>query len=57
VVRVNNRGPYGKRAKIDLSKAAARYLGMLSIGIVKVEMEVLADSIEYEYKQINDTIK
>lgn len=57
VVRVNDRGPYGKRAKIDLSKAAARDLGMLSIGIIKVEMEVLADSIEYEYKQINDTIK
>lgn len=57
VVRVNDRGPYGKRAKIDLSKAAARDLGMLSIGIIKVEMEVLTDSIEYEYKQINDTIK
>jgi rare lipoprotein A len=57
VVRVNDRGPYGKRAKIDLSKAAARDIGMLSIGIIKVEMEVLADSIEYEYKQINDTIK
>jgi rare lipoprotein A len=57
VVRVNDRGPYGKRAKIDLSKAAARDIGLLSIGILKVEMEVLTDSIEYEYKQINDTIK
>ena len=57
VVRVNDRGPYGKRAKIDLSKAAARNIGMLSIGILKVEMEILADSIEYEYKQINDTIQ
>lgn len=46
VVRVNDRGPYGKRAKIDLSKAAARDLGMLSIGILKVELEVIEDSIK-----------
>ena len=57
LVRVNDRGPYGKRAKIDLSKAAARDIGLLPIGILKVEMEVLADSIAYEYKQINDTIQ
>jgi rare lipoprotein A len=57
LVRVNDRGPYGKQAKIDLSKAAARDIGLLPIGILKVEMEVLADSIAYEYKQLNDTIQ
>lgn len=46
VVRVNDRGPYGKRAKIDLSKAAARDIGLLSIGILKVELEVIEDSIK-----------
>lgn len=46
VVRVNDRGPYGKRAKIDLSKAAAKDIGLLSIGILKVEMEVLEDSVK-----------
>ena len=46
VVRVNDRGPYGKRAKIDLSKAAAKDIGLLPIGILKVELEVIEDSIK-----------
>jgi rare lipoprotein A len=42
LVRVNDRGPYGKRKRIlDLSKQAARRLGMLHDGIAKVRAEVL----------------
>lgn len=42
VVRVNDRGPFGKRRRIfDLSKAAARQLDMLRAGKVEVEAVVL----------------
>jgi len=41
-VRINDRGPYGGHGHIiDLSKAAARSLDMLSDGIVPVRLEVL----------------
>ena len=40
-VRVNDRGPYAHNRVIDLSKAAARELGMLSAGITSVTLEVL----------------
>ena len=55
IVRVNDRGPYGKRAQIDLSRAAAADLDMLSTGIIKVEIEIVNDSITEEFKQINKT--
>ena len=40
VVRINDRGPYG-RAIIDLSEAAARQLDMIKAGVVPVKIEVL----------------
>lgn len=42
-VRVNDRGPFGSHKRIlDLSKAAARQLGMLRAGVVNVRVEVVA---------------
>jgi rare lipoprotein A len=42
VVRINDRGPYGKRKRLlDLSKQAARRLGMLHDGIAQIRAEVL----------------
>lgn len=42
LVRINDRGPYGRRKRVlDLSKQAARRLGMLRDGIAKVRAEVL----------------
>jgi rare lipoprotein A len=42
IVRINDRGPFGKRDRIiDLSKAAARELHMLDAGVVPVTVEVL----------------
>lgn len=41
IVRINNRGPYCRGRVIDLSKAAARKLGMLKDGVAKVRLEVL----------------
>ena len=40
VVRINDRGPYG-RAIIDLSEAAARELDMIEAGVVPVQVEVV----------------
>jgi rare lipoprotein A len=40
VVRINDRGPYG-RAVIDLSESAARQLDMIVAGVVPVRIEVL----------------
>jgi hypothetical protein len=42
IVRVNNRGPFRKNRIIDLSKEAARELGMVGSGIAKVRVDVLA---------------
>ncbi|HET6610874.1 MAG TPA: septal ring lytic transglycosylase RlpA family protein [Kofleriaceae bacterium] len=42
IVRVNDRGPFGKRRRlIDVSRAAAKKLGMLDGGIARVTIEVL----------------
>ncbi|TNH06838.1 septal ring lytic transglycosylase RlpA family protein [Testudinibacter sp. TR-2022] len=41
VVRINDRGPFVGDRKIDLSKAAARELGMLAKGTAQVKMEVV----------------
>jgi rare lipoprotein A len=40
-VRVNDRGPFVKGRIIDLSYAAARKLGMLKSGVVRVKIESL----------------
>lgn len=44
VVRINNRGPFTKGRIIDLSKAAAREIGMMNSGIARVKIEVLGKS-------------
>lgn len=43
VVRINDRGPYGKKREriIDVSQAAARRLDMIEAGVVPVRVEVL----------------
>lgn len=38
-VQINDRGPYVKGRVIDLSKAAARKLGMVQDGVAKVRIE------------------
>lgn len=46
VVRVNDRGPFIANREIDLSKAAAESLGMVSKGITRVSIKKV-DSLEY----------
>jgi rare lipoprotein A len=42
-VRVNDRGPYGKKSRIvDLSRAAAERLGMRKSGIAQVRVEIVS---------------
>lgn len=42
-VRINDRGPFGRRERIiDLSEAAAETLGMKNAGVVRVKLEVLS---------------
>ena len=43
-VRINDRGPFGKGRIIDVSRAAARILGLVASGIASVRVERLADS-------------
>jgi rare lipoprotein A len=47
-VTVNDRGPYVDGRIIDLSKAAARKLGLLHPGTARVRIEVISDEIESE---------
>jgi rare lipoprotein A (peptidoglycan hydrolase) len=41
-VRINDRGPFKKGRIVDLSRAAARALGMLRSGLSPVQMELLS---------------
>lgn len=43
VLRINDRGPYGKRREriIDVSEAAAERLDMIEAGVVPVTVEIL----------------
>jgi rare lipoprotein A len=43
-VRINDRGPFGKGRIIDVSRAAARVLGIVESGIANVRVESLSDS-------------
>jgi rare lipoprotein A len=41
VVRVNDRGPYGRGRIIDVSREAARRIGLITLGRARVELEIL----------------
>lgn len=43
VVRINDRGPFGRGRVIDISHAAAREIGMHRSGTAKVSMTLLAE--------------
>jgi rare lipoprotein A len=40
-VRINDRGPYGKNRSLDLSRRAAREIGMEQDGVSPVKIEVI----------------
>lgn len=41
VVKINDRGPFIRGRSIDLSRGAARKIGMLSAGIARVTLEII----------------
>lgn len=41
VVRINDRGPYARGRVIDLSRAAAREIGLVNKGVANVKLEIL----------------
>jgi len=41
IVRVNDRGPFIKSRTIDLSRGAARAIGMLNAGVARVALELV----------------
>ena len=45
-VEINDRGPYVPGRKIDLSKEAARQLGVLDDGTAKVRIEATAQQLD-----------
>jgi rare lipoprotein A len=48
VVRINDRGPFAGGRIIDLSKAAARELGMMGAGVVEVKLELVGEAPQDE---------
>jgi len=46
VVRINDRGPYVRGRILDLSRAAAAELGMVSRGIARITLEILPEPPE-----------
>lgn len=51
VVRVNDRGPFFRGGVIDVSKCAAQDLGLVPLGISKVEVRLLSS------EEITDSLK
>ena len=44
IVHINDRGPFGRGRVIDLSRAAAREIGLTRKGVARVRLEVLSKS-------------
>ncbi len=45
VVRITDRGPFGRGRIVDVSEGAARLLGIYSAGIAQVAMEILPEAL------------
>ena len=56
-VRINDRGPFGKGRIIDVSRAAAKVLGMVGSGITTVRVEWLPDSEKSNELNVQENIR
>lgn len=52
VVRINDRGPFVKGRIIDLSYAAARVLGIVAPGVVRVRLDVISGRVSAGYGHV-----
>lgn len=50
IVRVTDRGPFGRGRIIDLSVRAAREIDMIAAGVVAVEVEVVSTPVSTPYR-------
>jgi rare lipoprotein A len=41
IVRINDRGPYSKGRIIDLSYAAAKKVGLINVGLIRVKIKIV----------------
>jgi peptidoglycan lytic transglycosylase len=57
VVRINDRGPFVDNRIIDLSKSAARDLGIVEKGLAKVEVELIASTDDMPDKKLVSVAK
>ena len=55
--RVNDRGPFVRGRIIDVSTSAARALGMIDAGVVRVLVEVVEDAKETVKQTVRQTVK
>src|SRR6266496_3719717 len=55
--RVNDRGPFVRGRIIDVSTSAARALGMINAGVVRVLVEVAEDAKETIKATVKETVK
>ena len=51
VVRINDRGPFVGNRIIDLSKSAAKDIGIVEKGLAKVEVELIASTDDFSDKK------
>jgi len=58
VVRINDRGPFVENRIIDLSRAAAQQIGLLALGVGRVELEVLGapNLVQEEVPQVSPQV-
>lgn len=56
-VEINDRGPYVGDRKIDLSKAAAKELGILDEGVAKVRIEATEEQLTPDEKERRSAAK
>ncbi len=45
IVRINDRGPFVEGRVIDLSKAAAQYIGLVGVGVAPVSLRILDEAM------------
>jgi rare lipoprotein A len=57
IVRINDRGPHTKKRVIDLSKAAAKKIGLIQAGVTKVKIEVIEPNQEEQIAQKQERVE
>lgn len=56
IVRINDRGPYAKKRIIDISKAAAEKIDMISKGTAKVKLEIVGINGNIEIETTDEPV-